>query len=679
LASTTGTRRRVPRRFLPPDPSVEAPYRLSPQVALRIGLLGAVALAVFGVLFLRLWALQVLSGTDYLREAQNNQLRTIRLEARRGAILDREGRVLVDNRQETVVRVWPADLPRRGAYQELKRLAHVLRVPLGPITRDVEERRGDPVTPVIVKSGANERLVDYLEERHADFRGVDVVETNTRQYPRGMLGSQLFGYVGEITRQELDHRRKGGFRPGDRIGQTGLEASYDAYLRGRAGLAELRVDSLGKPRSTIKHREEPVPGNSLRTTIDFNLQQTAERSLQAWVENARHQGDCFGCWSSNGGAIVALDPSDGSVLALASYPRYNPRLFTGRVDARELVRAGLTDDPKIAKRLNYPGLDRAIQGVYPAGSTFKPVTALAAMQEHLISPYTELQCTPAYWVKGQRFNNWNPDVNQPMALAQALEASCDTFFYQVGMKFYNLPPERRHPLQEWARRFGFGRKTGIDIGSEVPGLLPTPEWRKAVFKHDPIERLWKPGDSIQLAIGQKDLQVTPLQMARFYAMIANGGKLVTPHLGLDIEQPSDRLRGEPTVLRRLQPPRPKPTGVDPAALAEVQRGLLLATHGPSGTSTAVFGTFPVAIAGKTGTAEKVVHLPGYPSVSLVDQSWWCGYGPVDPAPGQQQLVVCALIENAGHGGTAAAPAALSVFQRFFHVKGDYGQLPSASD
>ncbi len=679
MASTTQTPPpRVSRRFLPPDPTVEAPYRLSPQLALRIGLLGAVALIVFGVLFLRLWALEVLSGPQYRREAANNQLRTIRVEATRGSILDRLGRPLVLNQVETEVQVWPADLPKRGAYQELKRLARVLEVPLHRITSDVELRRGDPITPVIAKEGIDERLAEYLEERHTDFPGVQVAETNARLYPRGMLASQLLGYVGEITKQELARDKKSGLRAGDRIGQAGLESSYDQYLRGTPGVDRLRVDSLGRPRSPIRPSQQPVPGDTLRTTIDFNLQQTAERALRTWVENARRLSDCFGCWSANGGAIVAMDASDGSVLALASYPRYDPRVYTGRVDAKRLARAGLTD-PSIAKARNYPGIDRAIQGTYPAGSTFKPVTALAAMQERLISPYTELDCTPTYSVARQTFNNWNPDVSQPMDLTQALEASCDTYFYRVGMMFYRLPPERRHPLQEWARRFGFGRKTGIEIGPEVPGLLPTPEWRRARFKHDPIERLWKPGDSIQLAIGQKDLQVTPIQMARFYAMLANGGKLVTPHLGMDIEDPTDTVNGSPTVLRRLTPPRPQPTGVDPAALAAVQQGLLLATHGPEGTSTAVFGSFPVEIAGKTGTAEKAMVLPGWKTPSLVDQSWWCGWGPFAPKPGQHKLVVCALIENAGHGGTAAAPAALEVFKRYFHVKGDFGQIPNKSD
>lgn len=669
--ASTGTRARVPRRFLPPDPTVEAPYRLSPQLALRIGLLGALALVVFAILFLRLWALQVLSGTDYLRVAQNNQLRLIRLDAPRGAILDRQGRVLVRNQQSTVVRIWPADLPDRGAYAELKRLAAVLDVPLRPILRDIKKHRGDPVSPVIVKSGVNESVVEYLFERRQDFRGVEVHDTFMRQYPRGLLAAHVLGHVGEVTSEQLKHGRKAGFRPGDRIGQAGIEAAYDSYLRGRPGLAELRVDSLGKPQSRVRPVEQGNAGKSLRTTLDLGVQLAAERALRDWIEKV-HSQDCFGCWSSKGGAIVALDPRDGGVLALASYPRYDPRVYTGRVDERKLTRAGLT--PATAAGRNWPGLDRALQGTYPAGSTWKPVTALAAMQEHLISPYTTLDCTGSYTIDGQTFKNWNPDVFEPMTLPTALESSCDTYFYRVGKMFYDLPPERRHPLQEWAARFGFGKPTGLDVGPEARGLLPTPEWRKETFKN-PIDRLWKSGDSVQLAIGQKDLQVTPIQMARFYALLANGGRLVTPHVALDVEQPADRPNTEPTVLRRLPPPPPQAIGVDPLALQVVRDGLVRATHGPNGTATAVFGNFPVDIAGKTGTAEKAVTLPGWDVATLVDQSWWCGYGPVE----DPELVVCALIENGGHGGTAAAPAALKVFQAYFGVRGSYGELPSASD
>jgi penicillin-binding protein 2 len=263
------------------------------------------------------------------------------------------------------------------------------------------------------------------------------------------------------------------------------------------------------------------------------------------------------------------------------------------------------------------------------------------------------------------FKNWDPFVNQAMTLTTALAESCDTYFYQVGYRFYGMPSERGPRLQAWASRFGFGQKTGIDIGPELSGLLPTPDWRKKTYtrKTDPghwqIDSLWKPGDSIQLAIGQKDLLVTPMQMARFYSMIANGGKLVTPHLLLDVEQPSSNgLRGR--TLPTPPAPAPQPTNVDAQALNVVRQGLFEATHATLGTSSAIFSGFPIPISGKTGTAEKFID-PGDGYLHTFNQSWWCGYGPSD----SPDLVVCALIENGGHGGDAAAPAALKVFEEFF--------------
>src|SRR5581483_12509970 len=276
---------------------------------------------------------------------------------------------------------------------------------------------------------------------------------------------------------------------------------------------------------------------------------------------------------------------------------------------------------------NFPGLDRAIDVGYPPGSTWKPVTALAALQEHVISAYTSLLCSPDYVVNGQVFDNWDTNVDSYITLPTALAESCDTYFYRVGYAFYGLPANRGHPLQQWASRFGFGDKTGIDVGPEAKGLVPTPEWRRQTFTHL-IDQIWKPGYSVQLAIGQGDLTVTPIQMARFYAMIANGGRLVTPHVGEDVEQPTNDPRA-PTVLRRFAAQPPAPSGVDPAALRAVQAGLYEGTHSPIGTSSGVFGNFPVSISGKTGKAEKLVTLPGYPHALKFNQSWWCGYGPTD--------------------------------------------------
>ena len=324
-------------------------------------------------------------------------------------------------------------------------------------------------------------------------------------------------------------------------------------------------------------------------------------------------------------------------------------------------------DPAVAKADNYPSLNRAIAGVYPAGSTFKPITALAAMQERLVSPYDYLQCTGQIIIAKQAFKNWDPYVNQAMTMPTALAASCDTYFYQLGYDFYLLPKERGHPLQNWARRFGYGRLTGVDVGPENSGLLPTPQWRNATYtrKTDPtnwqIDRLWKPGDSVQLAIGQKDLLVTPLQQARFYALLANGGKLVKPHVVEDVEQASGP-NSPGRVIHRFVSSAPHSVGIDPTALAAVHDGLYQATHDPTGTSYGVFGNFPIPIAGKTGTAEKAVNLPGF--TGLMNQSWWCGYGPTN----SPEIVVCALIENGGHGGTSAGPAALKVFESYFRQK-----------
>jgi penicillin-binding protein 2 len=651
-------------RFLAPDPRVEGPYRLTPRIALRIGILGALVLVVFGVLFLRLWALQVLSGAQYLRAAQNNQLRTIRLQAPRGPILDRDGRVLVTNVAGTEVQIRPTDLPKRRPerLRELRALARVTDVPLSQILAGIRRHRDDPLTPVRVKDGVGEPIVAYLAERQDDFRGVQVVNTYLRSYPHGSLAAQMLGFVGEISAGQLKRLRHDGYRAGDLIGQAGVEATYDKYLRGTPGVSQVVVDSLGRPTSTFETTTMPRPGNAVRLTIDLKLQEAAEQALQVGLQ-AAHADACIGCWNANGGAVVALDPRDGSIRALASWPTYRPSLYVGRVTERALDAAGLTS--RTANERNYPGLDRAIDATYPAGSTWKPVTALAAMQEGILDPYNTLRCTGSLDIAGQTFKNWDPFASAWMDLPTALAASCDTYFYQVGERFYGMPARLGPRLQAWASRFGFGARTGVDLGPEQPGLLPTPTWRKATYtsKTDPdhwqIDRLWKPGDSVQLAIGQKDLLVTPLQMARFYAMIANGGKLVTPHVLMDVEQSSSHNDGRPLPARTFPPP--VSANVSAGALDVVRKGLLEATHASFGTSSAIFGSFPVPIAGKTGTAEKVLDPgDGYPRI--FDQAWWCGYGPADNA----SLVVCALIENGGHGGTAAAPAALHVFEQYFH-------------
>jgi penicillin-binding protein 2 len=636
------------RRFLPPDPRVTEPYRLTPQLALRIGILGTILLAAFAILFLRLWALQVLSGSQYLNAAQNNQLRLIRVPAPRGPILDRNGLVLVTNVPGSSVQIRPADLPKDPAERLvlLDRLSQVVGTPLRRIQRAVARRAGDPLTPITVKRGVEERVVYFLSERRSEFPGVEVAHTYLRHYPRKALAAHVLGHVGEATQDQLEANEA--IELGDEVGQSGVEAAYDEFLRGTSGRAHLRVDSLGRPRSGIVPSQQPLPGYALRLTIDARLQQAAEAALRYGIQTAIANE----AWYADGGAVVAMDPRNGQILALASNPTYRPSVFVGRTDPKKL--APLLNR-RVAEEHNVPILNRAVAGQYAPGSTWKPVTALAAMEEHVLSPDEPVSCTPTYESHEQVFNNWTDAFDRAMTLPEAIETSCDTYFYQVGERFYDLGPERGHPFQAWASRFGFGVKPGLDIGPEEDGLLPTPGWRKLTFK-SAEDRLWKPGDSIQLAIGQKDLQVTPLQMARFYSLIANGGKLVTPHLGLQAEQPDeDAVRA--TVQTRFVARAPQVVDLDPHALARLRDGLYLATHGINGTATAVFGSFPVRIAGKTGTAEKWSEEHG----QMLDQSWWCGYGPTE----KPELVVCVVIENGGHGGSAAAPAALKVFEHYF--------------
>jgi penicillin-binding protein 2 len=638
-------------RFLPRDPRVEGPYRMTPQIALRLGVLGAIVLFAFAVLFFRLWALQVLSGERYLAAAQNNQLRSIRIEAPRGPIYDHRGRTIVGNRLAKVVRVWPASLPRRSRNRVFAKLSSVLGVPLDELQQTFRKQlRADPLKPVTLAEGISRDVHVYLMERQREFPGVTIEDAYLRSYPYGVLAAQVLGHVGTVTPEQVKSRR---YRNGDHVGQAGIEAAYDRYLRGQSGLAQLRVDSLGRPRGRPLYSEYFQHGLALRTTLDVKLQRAAELAIQHGIDVARENK----AWAANAGAIIALDPRTGAVRALASYPTFDPRAYVGKPKPDKL-RPLL--DQEAAEKANFPGLNRAIAGLYPAGSTWKPVTAVAAMRERLVSAYSPLSCTGSMEIDGTTFNNWNPYVSEAMTLPTALAQSCDTYFYQLGLDFYKLPAQRGSPLQKWASAFGFGKPTGLDVGGEEPGLLPTPEWRRKTYTRErypdtwEIDQLWKTGDSVQLAIGQKDLLVTPLQMARFYAVIANGGKLVTPHLVSRVEQAEND-----GAIRHVFSPRPRQVNVDPYELRAVRQGLYEATHATYGTSYGTFGYFPVKIAGKTGTAEKVVDGV------LRDQSWWCGYGPYD----DPEIVVCVVIENGGFGASAAAPAARKVFEAYFGKTG----------
>ncbi len=654
-STTTGSRARFPRRARPEETEGEQttvePYRLTPKLARRVTLLSALVVIGFAVLVLRLWALQVLSGSQYAAKAQANQVRTVQVQAPRGTILDSTGHVLVANQPVTSVELSPSGLPRSYAtrVREIRQLAHVAGVSVHYITKLLVGRRvaGDMLDPVVVRTQATGPMLNYLEERADKFPGLTLARSYIRRYPHGSVAAQLLGYDGQTTQSA-----------GQVVGLTGIEAAFNKFLRGVPGEARVHVDSLGRALTPRLLTTPPQTGQTVRLTIDAKLQVAAQKALDDGIQRARNTGQ----WAADGGAIVALNPQNGAILALASSPTYNPAVYSGRVTNRKLAAQGLIGSS--AFEMNYPSDDRAVDGTYPPGSTFKPLTAIAALEEHLIKPYALYPCTGTYISRYDSshhvWHNWDQFVDQGMDLPTAIAQSCDTYFYGLGDRFYALPPDRGQPLQKWARRFGFGQMSGSDLGVQAAGLVPTIGYLRHRFTKgtDPnwvIDRLWKPGDSLNLSIGQGNLTVTPLQMARLYAAIANGGKLVDPHVLMDVENPN----GTPVPTKAPAAPRPV-KGLDPADLKPVQQGLYEGTHDSRGTSYGVFGNFPVPIAGKTGTAQKLVHVPGFKGER--DQSWWCGYGPANDA----KLVVCAVIENGGEGGTAAAPAAARVFAKFFN-------------
>jgi penicillin-binding protein 2 len=620
-------------------PSGDRRLVVTPQLALRVAVLGGIALVMFAIIFFRLWYLQVLSGDRYLVEAKNNRVREIKVEAPRGKIVDRNGTMLVDNRTALTVQVAPERLPRdrveRG--RELRRLARVLGVKAGSIRRRVRrESRELPFSPVTLKTDVGLRTVFYLQENQRRFKGVEVKRVFLRRYPHKTLGAHLFGTTGEVTKEELRQARYSGVKLGDRVGQSGIEYTYDRYLRGRNGASRIQVDALGRPRGELAVRD-PTPGKQLRLSIDLAVQKAGQQALESFGKP---------------GAFVALEPSSGEVLALGSHPSFDPNVF-----AKSLK-------PSIYKRLQSPAngaplANRATQGLYPTGSAFKLITSAAALQSGVITPSTVLFDGGSLTVGGLTFKNAGGASYGALALPRALQVSSDVFFYRVGLM---ADQKGGNLIQKWARRLGLGDQTGIDIPGEVEGLVPSPAWRNRLFRKNLTDRPWTPGDNINLAVGQGDLQANPLQLAIAYGAIANGGRVVTPHVGLRVEDTQGR------ALQKIEPRPRRKLDISDQTRAAILSGLRAAANDPGGTSTPVFEGFPITVAGKTGTAERGAQG---------DQSWYAAVAPYsDP-----RVVVAVTIERGGFGAEAAAPSARRILAAHFGIKGKkaIGKAGSAPD
>jgi penicillin-binding protein 2 len=702
---------------------------ITPQLAVRVAVLGGIAFVLFAIIFFRLWFLQVLSGEDYVSQARENRVRKIRVEAPRGDIVDRHGDdVLVRTREAPVVLIDPSTLPAaereaadtyrtalsaaerarlaaadrvrsidrarrvegrklsRAEKRNRARLARAARraqpvpipaMPADPQMRDLFSRLGKvlrmppriihgrvvraiadaPYANVVVKTGISRDAYNFLVERKDRFPGVQPDTVFLRHYPHHELAAQLFGTVREIAPGELKEDRYEGLEAGDRVGKDGLEETYDEVLRGEPGYDIYRVNSLGdKDERTRVRRREYRQGNRLKLTLDLDLQRTADKAMEQGIAAARGNGN-----PATAGAYVAMDPRNGEVFAIGSYPSFDANIFAKPVSQR-------TYDRLIDEERGAPLFNRAISATYPTGSVFKPITAVAAMAEGILSPGRVIVDDGTFELGGREFKNARDAVYGALALPRALQVSSDVFFYTLGFE----ADARGAIIQQWARRLGLGKPTGIDLPGEFGGLVPDRKWRdegfrkyqrcvdkenvaagttQALFACGGIERPWSAGDNVNLSVGQGDLQATPLQMATAYSAIINDdGRVPRPHLGLEIQDGAGR------TLQQIRKSPARKVDIAPDAREAIKAGLRAAAMEPTGTSYDVFRGFtggePITLYGKTGTVERAPNP---------DQSWYAVYADHPTQP----IVVVVTVEKGGFGAESAAPAARVILSEWF--------------
>jgi penicillin-binding protein 2 len=596
----------------------------------------AVLFLCFMGLLARLWFLQVVHGDDYLAQAQHNRMRKVPLPAPRGLILDRNGKVLATSKASHSVAVVPAALPSAKSEKEqrakvLGSLAFLLDVTTKDIQDKLDEaqnRGANSYDPVRVAINVPLATIVHVEENKSRL-GPAILITNDlqRDYPQGSLAAHVLGHVGLVTADDLKQNRAAeqidpsvqhlGFD--DKIGKNGIERYYDSLLRGQDGSALYEVDAHSRPIRRMGEVAEK-PGATLQLSIDEKLQAAAEKALAA---------------SGHTGAAVAIDPRNGDVLVLASYPTYDPNIFS--LPRKQFNVAY----QKLAKNTEHPFIDRAVGSRFPPGSTFKMVTAAAALQKGAVTPNTIFNCPGGLQIGRRYFKCWQVHGNEN--LVDAIAHSCDVYFYNAALRLGD--PESSGPtyLAQIARQFGLGSQTGIDLPGESSGLIPDPAWRKRIDADRPDLAHWYPGNTANMAIGQGDVLATPLQMANVTATVANGGTWWKPHVLKDVQN----LNG--TITRKIKYPSHS-AGIDPQNIEWVRRGMRATVT--SGTGRVV--DFPwLQVAGKTGSAEDVHHdLP---------HAWFVCFAPYK----NPQVAIAVIIENAGHGASNAAPVAKAILQAMF--------------
>jgi penicillin-binding protein 2 len=596
----------------------------APELRRRSQLLFIFIAVAFLGLITRLVFLQIVEGERFTYLSENNRIRIKRVPGTRGMIFDREGQLLVDSRPSFDLIFVPEDSERPETT--LKLLAGYLRRDPVELLKTFEENKNRAAFDELVLG----RDIDWpavvaVETHQLELPGVSLRARPRRNYSDGPMAAHVLGYLGEINQKQLKLLKDQGYVLGDEIGQYGLERRWEELLRGQSGGQQVEVDALGR-RVRVLHEVTDVPGYTVHLTLDRQLQETAYEALKG-----------------KEGTIVALDVHSGAILALASTPAFDPNTFARGIKADEW--SGLIKDQL------RPLSNRATQGQYPPGSTFKIVMSIAGLEEGVIQPESFIQ-DPGFYSFGNRsFRDWKKGGHGAVNLHRAIVESCDTYFYQLGPK---LGIDR---IAKWANAFGLGEKTGIALDDERSGTIPSTEWKRKRYRQP-----WFPGETVSVAIGQGYVTVTPLQLANMMAAVANGGKLYRPYVVNKVESVDGATVREygPEVIRTIE--------LKPDTLKRVRAALADVVSGPHGTGAAARSEV-VSIAGKTGTAQVVEMKGGYVKTEQLayfnrDHAWFVSYAPVE----NPQVAIAVLVEHGGHGGDAAAPMAKKVFEKFIEVQ-----------
>jgi penicillin-binding protein 2 len=638
------------------------------KMQVRVVGLAALVSVLFLVLAFRLWYLQVLTSEEYTNTAQATQTRSTKIPAQRGVIYDRNGEVLANNVPGLNVTIVPNSIPR----EKVEELADVLNADKRAVLSryDAAIESGNQYSPMLVKENASREDVVYVSERTEEYEDLVVNDDYVRNYPNGELAAHILGYTGAINEQELETDTFEGFDHDAVVGKSGVELAYEEILRGEPGKREYNVDALGRQvalrradgqryderpeevpeRGRPARITEPVPGKDLKLTIDLNLQETVEKELDAAIVRAREEGGGAG----TGGAVIALDPRNGEIRAMASQPTFDPQMFVGGITGNETQRY----EYLTSEEARGPFTNRAIYGAYPGASTFKPFTGLAGLQQGAISPSTTVTDTGSCWrpagATSGCWQSWRENSPKYQFLgphgtqnyAQSIGDSNNKFFFQVADWMWNRTDDP-NLLPEFYRQFGFGEKTGVDLPGEGAGRVPTREWQEETGDTTD-DKLWTVGRWVNMAIGQGDLLVTPIQLLRGFAAIANGGTLITPHVGMDAQDQNGRL------VEKIDPKPAGEMGVDPYYIQETIRGLKMVTA-PGGTAENAFNGSPLSVAGKTGTGEMWGKDP---------INYFVGWAENQRDP----LVVLVMVEEGGafeHGSeVTVAPAARNILEAY---------------